>query len=68
MTDGFAYPTGHEGLWLAAGFSGHGFMMAPAVGRRVAEALAGAARDPLLRHFSFERLNRHDLVHEQQVV
>lgn len=29
------------GLWLAAGFSGHGFMIAPAVGRVVAAAIAG---------------------------
>src|SRR6266852_4528699 len=27
---------GLDGLWLAAGFSGHGFMMAPAVGRGLA--------------------------------
>jgi sarcosine oxidase subunit beta len=25
-------PTGVEGLWVAAGFSGHGFMQAPAIG------------------------------------
>ena len=30
----------HDGLWVAAGFSGHGFMIAPAVGRIVAEARA----------------------------
>ena len=28
---------GLAGLWLAAGFSGHGFMMAPAVGRALAD-------------------------------
>lgn len=31
-----------DGLWIAAGFSGHGFMVAPAVGRMVASALDGA--------------------------
>ena len=30
------------GLWLAAGFSGHGFMMAPAVGRALADWIGGA--------------------------
>jgi sarcosine oxidase subunit beta len=30
-----------DGLWVAAGFSGHGFMIAPAVGRLVADAIAG---------------------------
>jgi sarcosine oxidase, subunit beta len=29
------------GLWVAAGFSGHGFMVAPSTGRLVADGLAG---------------------------
>ncbi len=33
---------GLPGLWLAAGFSGHGFMMAPAVGRALADWIDGA--------------------------
>lgn len=32
---------GLPGLWLAAGFSGHGFMMAPAVGRALADWIGG---------------------------
>ena len=31
-----------DGLWVAAGFSGHGFMVAPAVGRMLAAALHGS--------------------------
>jgi sarcosine oxidase, subunit beta len=31
-----------DGLWVAAGFSGHGFMVAPSTGRLVADGLAGA--------------------------
>ena len=31
-----------DGLWVAAGFSGHGFMVAPSTGRLVAGGLAGA--------------------------
>ena len=31
---------GLPGLLVAAGFSGHGFMLAPAVGRRIADAVA----------------------------
>jgi sarcosine oxidase subunit beta len=31
-----------DGLWVAAGFSGHGFMLAPSTGRLVADGLAGA--------------------------
>lgn len=32
-----------DGLWVAAGFSGHGFMVAPSTGRLVADALDGRA-------------------------
>ncbi len=35
-----------DGLWVAAGFSGHGFMVAPSVGRLVAAAFAGDALPP----------------------
>lgn len=35
------------GLWLASGFVGHGFMMAPAVARHAAAALTGRARHGL---------------------
>ena len=38
---------GHERLYLAAGFSGHGFMIAPAVGRILADAVEGR-HDPIL--------------------
>ena len=39
---------GHEGLYVAAGFSGHGFMMAPEIGRGVAAMVMGEppGRDP----------------------
>ena len=32
---------GIDGLYVAAGFSGHGFKMAPAVGRAMAEVVLG---------------------------
>jgi len=40
-----------DGVWLAAGFSGHGFMLAPAVGRLVARSVLGD-HDPLLDAYS----------------
>ena len=55
-------------LWLAAGFSGHGFMIAPAVGRLVAEAIARGSRDPLLESLSLERFDRQKLEPELQIV
>jgi sarcosine oxidase subunit beta len=32
-----------DGLWVAAGFSGHGFMVAPSTGKLITEGIAGAA-------------------------
>ncbi len=38
-------PTEVEGFWVANGFSGHGFKLAPAIGSMVAQALTGERRD-----------------------
>ncbi len=38
-------PTEVEGYWLANGFSGHGFKLAPAIGSMLAQALTGERRD-----------------------
>jgi sarcosine oxidase, subunit beta len=46
---------GHPGLHLAAGFSGHGFMLAPAVGRRLADVVLGGAPDEALRQLAHTR-------------
>ena len=59
---------GHENLWIAAGFSGHGFMIAPAVGRIVAEALLDAGSDPALDAFALDRFERGHLTPELQIV
>lgn len=37
--------TGVEGFWVANGFSGHGFKLAPAVGSMLAQAMTGEKRD-----------------------
>jgi sarcosine oxidase subunit beta len=47
--------SGLDGLYLATGFSGHGFMLAPAVGEIIANLIAGLASDPLLQRFSIQR-------------
>ena len=56
------------GLWIAAGFSGHGFMVAPAVGRALASQLAGDARDASLSELAPDRFARGRLVPESSVV
>lgn len=38
-------PTGVEGFWVANGFSGHGFKLAPAIGSMVAQAVSGETTD-----------------------
>ncbi len=59
---------GHEGLWLAAGFSGHGFMIAPAVGRIVSEGVLGLGRDSALEAFALDRFERGHVIPELQIV
>jgi sarcosine oxidase, subunit beta len=50
--------TGVDGLLVAAGFSGHGFKIAPAVGRLVADLVVdGRSNDPRIPHSDF-RLSR----------
>ncbi|MEX0863793.1 MAG: FAD-dependent oxidoreductase [Acidimicrobiia bacterium] len=38
-------PTGVDGFWVANGFSGHGFKLAPAIGSMVAQAVTGVTTD-----------------------
>jgi sarcosine oxidase subunit beta len=57
-----------KGLWVAAGFSGHGFMIAPAVGRIVAESLLTGRRDPALDAFALDRFACGSLAPELQIV
>jgi sarcosine oxidase, subunit beta len=54
---------GHEGLTVAAGFSGHGFALSPITGQLVAELLVDGAPSIPLDAFSAERFaGRTDLV------
>ena len=55
-------------VWVAAGFSGHGFMLAPAVGRILAEAIVDGREDDALRVLDAGRFAENRLVPEPQVV
>jgi len=46
---------GHPGMIVATGFSGHGFALAPGVGRRVAEWVTTGRRPDILRVFDICR-------------
>jgi sarcosine oxidase subunit beta len=59
---------GLDGVWIAAGFSGHGFMMSPVVGRSIAAAIAGDPPNDYLRAFSLERFARGELIPEPAIV
>jgi sarcosine oxidase, subunit beta len=55
-------------VWVASGFSGRGFMQAPAVGRIMADSVLGAGSDPVLSVFDAARFAEGRLVPEPSVV
>jgi sarcosine oxidase subunit beta len=57
-----------EGFWCAAGFSGHGFMQAPAAALLVAQLLMDRKTDVDISPFAFERFARGALVKERNVI
>jgi sarcosine oxidase subunit beta len=60
--------SGLEGFWLCCGFSGHGFMQAPAVGRLLAQRITGAPTDIDLAPFSPDRFARGASIPETAVI
>ncbi|MGZ4290212.1 MAG: NAD(P)/FAD-dependent oxidoreductase [Gaiellaceae bacterium] len=57
-----------DGLYVAAGFSGHGFMIAPAVARIMADAVLGEPPDETLAVLDVERFAENRPVPEPQLV
>jgi sarcosine oxidase subunit beta len=57
-----------DGLYVAAGFSGHGFMIAPAVARILADAVTGAPADETLGILDLARFEENRPVPEPQLV
>ena len=55
-------------VWVAAGFSGHGFMLAPAVGRVIAESVIEGREDGALSVLDRARFAEGRLVPEPQVI
>jgi sarcosine oxidase, subunit beta len=58
----------HEGLYVAAGFSGHGFMMAPEIGRGVAAMVLGEPPGEAFVHLRPDRFETGNLEYESAVV
>lgn len=59
---------GHPGLWVAAGLNGRGVMMAPAVGRMLADAVVSGVMHEAITALAPERFAAGELIHEEQVV
>ena len=57
-----------DGVYVAAGFSGHGFMIAPAVARIIADVVLENRRDPALEVLDAGRFAENRLVPEPQLV
>ncbi|HSP64893.1 MAG TPA: FAD-binding oxidoreductase, partial [Candidatus Deferrimicrobium sp.] len=56
------------GFWLCCGFSGHGFMQAPAAGRLLAAQMTGATPEIDLAPFDPGRFARGATVAESAVI
>jgi sarcosine oxidase subunit beta len=57
-----------EGFWCAAGYSGHGFMQAPAAALLLTQLLLDKQSEIDISLFSFERFARGALVRERNVI
>jgi glycine/D-amino acid oxidase-like deaminating enzyme len=63
-----AYSEGHDNLLTACGFSGHGVMHAPAVGRALSElVLNGGYQTIDLTRFSYDRVKRNEPLREMGI-
>ena len=59
---------GLKGLYCAVGFSGHGFMQSPAVGRILADLITSGGTDLDLNSFRSERFKAEEFIGEKRVV
>ena len=57
-----------DGFFLLSGFMGHGFMMAPVVGRRVAAHIARGTTDELFERWSLRRFATGRLLKEGMII
>jgi len=57
-----------ENLTLACGFMGHGFMMAPVMGRLLAEHVDTGVTSPLFERWSLDRYRTGKLLNESMII
>ena len=56
------------GFHVACGFTGHGFMMAPVVGKYYGELLAGRGRHPFFDRWRLARFAEGKLEREEMII
>ena len=57
-----------EGFFVMAGFMGHGFMMAPVIGKLCAEHLVEQKDDEVFRRWNLRRFARGELLTESMIL
>ncbi|MGD9546332.1 MAG: NAD(P)/FAD-dependent oxidoreductase [Candidatus Krumholzibacteriia bacterium] len=59
---------GLDGYYHICGFSGHGFMLGPMTGRRMAKHITTGAEDPIISSLSLDRFEKGDIQADAFVV
>ncbi len=54
---------GYDGLYCAAGFSGHGFKLSPSVGQWMAQLILIGTKPVDMQHFGFDRFTQGQEIH-----
>ncbi len=57
-----------KGMYFLAGFMGHGFMMAPAIGERAAREIVTGETPPELAEWNLRRFREGNLLHESMII
>jgi sarcosine oxidase subunit beta len=57
-----------SGLYLTSGFVGHGFMMAPVIGKRLAHLIATGEASPEIRAWTFDRFRTGKLLEGGMII
>ncbi len=59
---------GVDGFYQASGFMGHGFMMAPVMGRILAENIANSTHIPMFERWNLRRFKEGKLLSESMII
>jgi sarcosine oxidase subunit beta len=57
-----------DGFFLVSGFMGHGFMIAPVIGRLMAQHIAEGTNLPVLERWNLRRFERGELLSEGMII